>query len=97
MQEYNQNNPNQPQNNQEIPTINLDGSPNLNNPNSEVYKELIEGQMNNPKTLRRIQQPNCRKPFNRNGYIGLQILIIILTLATILGVIIGATLYVYTK
>lgn len=98
MQQYKEND-NKTQTNPTIPIENLNGTQNPNNPNSEIYKET-------QKTIERkgrarvrspINQPNAWRMFRRDGYIGLQILIIILTLATILGIIIGANIYIYTK
>lgn len=75
-----------------IPTVNFNGTP---NPNILNNQEQLKD--NNKVRVRRPQQQNMWNMSHRNGYIGLQILIIILTLSTILGILIGATIYLNTK
>ncbi len=76
-----------------IPSTNFNGTPNYNTLTNHDQSD------NNKVKVRRPLQQNSymMNRLTRNGYIGLQILIIILTLATLLGMIVGATIYVYTK
>ena len=78
-----------------IPNTNFNGTPNYNALNN--YEQTDTN--NNKIRVRRPLQQNSYmvNRLTRNGYIGLQILIIILTLSTLLGMIIGATIFVYTK
>lgn len=74
-----------------IPTVNYNGTPNFNTMTQQDTSK------NKVRVRRPLQQNSYMMNLRSRGYIRLQILIIILTLATILGVIIGATIYVYTK